>query len=277
MNGGVNLSAYFERIGFAGSTAPNLQTLELIAALHPSTIPFENLNPLLGLPVLLDQPSLEQKLLHDRRGGYCFEHNLLFLRVLRELEFSARGLAARVLWGHPEGADRPISHMVVAVDIGGTTHLADVGFGGFTLTAPLKLRPDAEQQTPNETFRLTAIEDGGFRLEVKLGEEWRHVYRFDLTEQTDEDYERLNAFMAADHRARLLLSAARAEQDTRYNLFRNRLTTHRTGADRERRELTSVAEIKQVLAETMWINLPPAELLDPLLETILALPPMDRS
>jgi N-hydroxyarylamine O-acetyltransferase len=62
------------------------------------------------------------------------------------------------------------------------------------------------------------------------------------------------------------------EKDTRYNLFRNRLTIHRTGAERERRELGSVAEIKQVLAETMGINLPPAELLDPMLEQVLALP-----
>ena len=65
----VNLNAYFERIGFAGSIAPTLATLELIHALHPAVIPFENLNPLLGLPVNLDLASIEKKLLSERRGG----------------------------------------------------------------------------------------------------------------------------------------------------------------------------------------------------------------
>ena len=65
----VNLNAYFERIGFAGSIAPTLATLELIHALHPAVIPFENLNPLLGLPVNIDLQSIEKKLLAEKRGG----------------------------------------------------------------------------------------------------------------------------------------------------------------------------------------------------------------
>src|SRR5690606_32864649 len=150
----VNLKAYFDRIGFSGSIAPNVATLEALHALHPAVIAFENLNPLLSLPVPLDQKSLERKLLSDRRGGYCFEHNLLFMRVLADLDFEVRPLGARVLWNHPEGAERPVSHMVLAVDIAGSTYLADVGFGGLTLTAPLQLRDGKEQETPHETFRL---------------------------------------------------------------------------------------------------------------------------
>jgi len=265
----VNLNAYFERLGFSGSIAPNLTTLETLHALHPAAIPFENLSPLMDQPVLLDQQSLEQKLIYDRRGGYCFEHNLLFMRVLRELDYTVRGYAARSLWGHAPDAVRPVSHMMLVVDIGGISYLCDVGFGATTPTAPLKLRADIEQTTPHETFRLTAVGEA-FRLDVLIGEEWRPMYQFDLIEQTEEDYAALSDIIAADHRARNLLTAARAEKGVRHTLALNRLSTYTVGAERERRDLSSVAEMRDVLANVFGINLPPAELLDPALERVLA-------
>src|SRR5690606_29477377 len=102
--------------------------LEAIHALHPATIPFENLSPLLGQPVSLELGAIEKKLLTDRRGGYCYEHNLLLQAVLQELDFSVHGLAARVLWNDPSAIDRPPTHMLLGVDISGTTYIADVGF-----------------------------------------------------------------------------------------------------------------------------------------------------
>jgi N-hydroxyarylamine O-acetyltransferase len=265
----INLNAYFERLGFAGSIAPTLATLEILHELHPAAIPFENLDPLMDQPVLLDQQSLEHKLLHSRRGGYCFEQNTLFMRVLRDLDFTVRGYAARVLWGHPEGAVRPLSHMVLAVDIGGSTYLADVGFGGTTLTAPLKLKADVEQATPHETFRLTAI-DTAFRLEVLIEDKWQPVYQFEPIEQTEEDYAALSQKIAADQRSRDLLTVARTDKERRYNLFMNRLTIHTIGGGRERQILQSLAEMREVLAGPFGINLPAADLLDPVLERVLA-------
>src|SRR3954463_13234449 len=133
----VNLAAYFERIGFSGSIAPTLATLEQLHALHPAAIPFENIDAFLGLPVSLDQHSLEHKLLHSRRGGYCFEQNTLFMRVLKDLDFEVRGYAGHGLWWDPNSVGRAPSHMCLVVDIGGVSYLADVAFGSCTLTAPL--------------------------------------------------------------------------------------------------------------------------------------------
>src|SRR5665213_3046956 len=129
----INLNAYFERIGFAGSIAPTLATLEALHALQPAAIPFENFNSLVGVPVLLDQPSLNRKLLTERRGGYCFELNLMFLRILVELGFEARGHLASVLRDGADEGNSPPSHLLITVDIGGMTYLADVGFGGLLL------------------------------------------------------------------------------------------------------------------------------------------------
>ena len=93
-----NLQPYFERIGFHGNATPTLETLRSIQHLHTETIPFENLNPLLGIPVSLDLQSLEGKLLHAERGGYCFEQNHLMKKVLETIGFRVTGLGAHARW-----------------------------------------------------------------------------------------------------------------------------------------------------------------------------------
>ena len=265
----VNLNAYFERIGFAGSIAPTLATLELIHALHPAVIPFENLNPLLGLPVNLDLASIEKKLLSERRGGYCYEHNLLLMAVLRELDFSVRGLAARVLWSDPSAVDRPPTHMLLAVDISGATYIADVGFGGLTLTTPLKLKSETEQPTPHETFRLTGG-DPDWTLEARIGDDWKPLYIFDTVEKTQEDYAASNLILSTDSPFTRELRVALSPSGKRLALRNNRFTTHAAGEPSESRLLTSLAEMREVLSGPFGIQLPSAELLDPKLEAILA-------
>lgn len=265
----ANIDAYFERIGFAGSIAPTLDTLTQLHALHPAAIAFENLDPLMGAPVRLELRNLEQKLLFEKRGGYCFEQNLLFMAVLQELGFEVTGLAARVLWGHPEGQERPLSHMVLKVEIAGSDYLADVGFGRATLTAPLRLRTDLEQETPHETFRLLGG-DPEWRLEVKIGEEWRPVYAFDMTARTFEDYVALNDRVQGDSNFRDNVLAARSEKGRRLTL-RNRDLRIRPveGGDGEVRILADVAEVKDALAGLFGIALPPSEKLDPAIARVL--------
>lgn len=266
----VSLNAYFDRIGFAGSIAPTLATLELIHALHPAAIPFENLNPLIGLPVSLDLASIERKLLGEGRGGYCFEHNLLLMAVLRELDFTVRGLAARVVWSDPTAIDRPPTHMLLAVDIGGASYIADVGFGGLTLTAPLKLKPEVEQPTPHETFRLSGGEPD-WTLEARVDGEWKPLYVFDAIEHSPDYYEAPNQWLSTDPQSpfRKELRVALSPAGKRLALRNNRFSTHVAGEPSQVRRLTSVAELREVLSSAFGIQLPPAELLDPRLEDIL--------
>ena len=248
-----------------------MSTLELIHALHPAAIAFENLNPLLGLPVGLDLPGIEKKLLQERRGGYCYEHNTLLMAVLRELDFTVRGLAARVVYGDPTGAERPPTHMLLAVDIGGTTYIADVGFGGSTPTAPLKLRPDLEQATPHETYRLL----GGnpdWTLEIRMGDAWKPLYVFTAAEVSQEAYAASNQQVSTspDSPFTRELRVALSPSGRRLALWNNRFSIHAEGGPSETRLLTSVAEMREVLANDFGIQLPSSELLDPRLEVILA-------
>src|SRR5262245_23920447 len=125
----VNLDAYFQRVGYAGGRKPTLDVLQELQLRHTESIPFENLNPLLGWPVRLDPISLEQKLICDGRGGYCYEHNLVFRHVLEALGFRVVGLAGRVLLNVPEGLVRPKTHVLLLVEVAGQAYVVDVGFG----------------------------------------------------------------------------------------------------------------------------------------------------
>ncbi|HVX81358.1 MAG TPA: arylamine N-acetyltransferase [Devosiaceae bacterium] len=265
----VRLNAYFERIGFAGSIAPTAETLAALHALQPAAIPFENLDGLLGRPVLLDQASLDRKLLGGRRGGYCFELNMLFLRVLRELGFESRGHLARVLSGGSGGARSRPDHMLVTVDVDGTNYLADVGFSGPLQTAPLRLRP-GEQEALLGTYRLSG-EGPAMLLEFRRhGGEWRRLYEFSLEEVDAGSCAAASDELNADPQwfLRRNLLVERTNPRGRWQLFNGRLRTDTAEAG-EAREIGSVAGLREVLAETFGVDLAGLDGLDETLAAIL--------
>ena len=274
----VSLNAYFERIGFAGSIAPTLATLELITALHPATIPFENLTPFLGQPVLLDQGSLEKKLLSERRGGYCFEHNMLLKRVLAELDFKVKALAGKGLWSDPEAVKTVPDHMLLAVEISGATYICDVGYGGVAPTAPLRLRADVEQATPHDVYRFTGGEPE-WRLEVKQGEDWRTMCSFTTAEVAEAEFDAFNLALSNGPDAPFAndLRVSLSPKGQRLKLHNTRLTIAPVDGPAEQRVLTSLAELRLTLADTFGINLPAAELLDPRIETLLEPAPVEEA
>ena len=266
MSDEANLDAYLKRINYAGSIAPTLETLETVHRQHPAAIPFENLNPLMELPVRLGLSDLEQKLIFERRGGYCFEHNLLLKANLESMDFAVTPLAAGVLWGsEPDFVPPALNHMVLLVDVAGVSYLADVGFGGQVATAPLRLRADVEQQAGGEKYRLS----GGhpkWRLDTELKGEWKPMFEFTLSSQTLDDYVAMNDDTMAGFRDDLI--AARVEGGKRHALYNARLNTHENG-ETQTRMLTSVAEIRDALTTVFGIQLPTTDKLDPALEKAL--------
>jgi N-hydroxyarylamine O-acetyltransferase len=192
MSNAVDLDLYFSRLGYAGPRAATLDVLRELHHLHPLAIPFENLDPLSGRRVSLAPGAIAAKLLERRRGGYCFEHNALFAHVLMQLGFQVTPLMARVLWGQAADAVTARTHMLMRVEIDGTPWLADVGFGGTTLTGPLRLEAGMPQPTPLETFRLADASHGALDLEVQTGDGWAKAYRFDLQRAEWIDYEVAN-------------------------------------------------------------------------------------
>lgn len=252
-----DLADYLGRIGHSGRPAADLATLRALHRLHPAAIAFENLDPFLGRPVRLDSAALVAKLVVGGRGGYCFEQNHLFMLALSALGFAVSGLAARVLWNQPPGAVTPRSHMLLRVSVDGETWIADVGFGGMTLTSPLRLVADIEQQTPHGRCRL--VEAAGYwRLEAVVAGEWRAVYRFDLSEHLPPDYGLANYFASTNPASPFVgnLIAARALPDRRLTLLNDRLTVHGLDDGTTQRRLSGAVEIADVLAELFAVEVP---------------------
>ncbi len=252
-----DLDAYFKRIRYTGPRTPTLSTLRAIHALHPAAIPFENLNPLLRIPVTLDTASLQAKLIHSKRGGYCFEQNLVLKNALESIGFPVTGLAARVIWNKSDDAITSRSHMVLLVEVEGEQYIADVGFGGQTLTAPLRLELDTEQETPHEPYRLIE-HDGDFLLQAKIRDEWKSMYRFDLQRQYLVDYEVSSWYLSNHPQSAFVtgLRVARAVPGRRFNLLGKELTTHTLGAQSKTHTLTSVDELCDTLETIFGIELP---------------------
>src|SRR5580704_14030109 len=112
-----DVDAWFRRIGFDRPREPTLQTLRGVIAAHTATIPFENIDVLLGRPPKLDLGSLQRKMIDNARGGYCFEQNTLLLAGLTALGFRVTGLLARVIRGMAVDAPGSATHMMLRVDL----------------------------------------------------------------------------------------------------------------------------------------------------------------
>ncbi|KZC18400.1 N-hydroxyarylamine O-acetyltransferase [Rhodanobacter sp. FW510-R12] len=263
MHGSIDLGAYLGRIGWRGDVAVDVATLRGLAVAHVAAIPFENLNPLLGLPVELDTPALERKLVHDGRGGYCFEQNLLFAAALRTIGFEVSGLIARVLWQHPEDAVTAQTHMLLRVDLGGESWLADVGFGNQVLTGALRLQADIEQPTGHEPFRLV-VRDGDWRMQSLVRGQWLTLYRFDLRPSQMIDYVVANHYVSTHPASRFPsnLIVARTTADRRMSLLNHEYTVRWLGQEPVRYVLDGVADIRHALEEEFLLRLPPGEALD---------------
>lgn len=260
----LDLEAYLDRIGFDGRAAADLRTLQTIALRHPAAIPFENLDPFLGRPVPLDIPALARKLVGGRRGGWCFEHNLLLGTALAAIGFEVEGLAARVQWHVPAGVVKPRSHMVLHVDLDRRPYIVDAGFGGLTLTGPLRLEPQVEQQTPHERVRLMPAGDG-FIVEAEIAAgQWKALYRFDLQPQTIADYQVTNWYLSNHPQSQFVTSlmAARVRDDRRYGLRNTELSIHHRDGLTERRTLATAMEIRTALEELFGICVPTGEDVD---------------
>ncbi|MNZ43242.1 N-hydroxyarylamine O-acetyltransferase [compost metagenome] len=264
---------YLQRLGFDAPPAPTLETLRQLQLRHTGVFPFENLTTLSGEPVLIDLPSIEQKVLHDGRGGYCYELNNLFLALLQELGFDARAISGRVVMGQPEGSWTARTHRLSLVIIDDVRYITDVGFGGMVPTAPLLLDTRAEQLTPHEPYRIDLHVDG-FTLRANVAGEWRAMYIFDLQRQEDIDFAVGNWYVSTHPESSFVkqLMVARTGEGWRRTLNNGSFAIHRIGHDSERREVTDVQELIGLLGSEFGIRVPEQAQLARTLKRLIAAP-----
>jgi N-hydroxyarylamine O-acetyltransferase len=255
-------AAWLGRIGFDGSPDPTLPTLRAVIAAHSATIPFENIDVLLGRPPKLDLGSLKRKMIEGGRGGYCFEQNTLLHAGLTALGFRVTRLLARVIRGMEHDATGPQTHMALRVDLPEGPFLADVGFGNVTPTAPLAMQPGVEQETPHEPMRFLAVGEE-LTLQVKLGLEWQNTYRVAPHPRLPVDYEVANWFTATHPGSPFvgnLIAARPGPGGARNTLFNGRVSVRGPSGPPRRFMLGDPAEFRTALADTFGVTLTGADL-----------------
>jgi len=255
MNAELDWSAYFRRIDYPGQRAASLAVLRELCACHPRQIPFESLDPFLGVAVGLDPSAIQTKLVHSRRGGYCHEQNGLFHDVLAAMGFSVTALAARVVYG--SRGQPALTHRLTHVRLPEGTFVVDVGFGGQTPTSPLRLDPGLEQVTQHGTYRIIR-DDDAFEVQLKFSDRWEGLYRFKFEPQTRVDFEIANWFTSTHPRSRFTqnLIACRVVDTKRFNLFNLNLSVREADGRAEQRVLANARELAGLLENTMGIALP---------------------
>jgi N-hydroxyarylamine O-acetyltransferase len=241
-----DLFVYFERAGLK-ACPPTLAGLRQLSAAQMHAIPFENIQPFLGEVPDLSAGAIWQKLVVDRRGGYCFELNSLLGSALRAIGFSVRLILARVRMGAPAGGPR--SHHAWIVAIEGGEWLVDAGFGGPGPAGPLQLGVDAPQDIAGTLFRLRADRESGETvLERQTGDTWFSLYGFDHAPVNDADIEAANFLCARWEKApfpqNLMLNLHRT--DGRVSFFNTSLRIETDGSS-EVRTIGSRNELEQYL------------------------------
>lgn len=242
----VDVEQYLTRIGYTGQREPTAATLHALHLQHMLTVPFENLDIPLGRRITLAPEALWNKVVVNRRGGFCYELNTMFGWLLQALGFRVAFLSARVWNGSGWGPEK--DHMALDVDVDGSRWLADVGFGDSFLT-PLRLSPGTTQDDGFTSFRL--LEDAGtWIMESRHdAESWEHAYQFTLDAHAPESFQAMCDYQQTSPEATFTrrVVCSRATERGRVSVTHDRVIVT---ADRRRDEiaLPDAAAFRVVLA-----------------------------
>lgn len=253
-----DLNEYFDRINYRGAVEPSLDVLRELVSAHTRAVPFENLDPVMGVPVDdLGPAALTDKLVRRRRGGFCYEQNGLMGYALAEVGFRVRRLAGRVVWMLPSDAPVPAqTHTVLAVTFPGSqgSYLVDVGFGGQTPTSPLRIETVSVQETTHESYRLMDRGEG-LVLQSSIRGEWVSLYEFTTRNVPRVDLQ-VGSWFVSTHPSSLFvrgLTAAIVTDDARVNLAGRYLVVHRAD-DTEKIRLDDAAGVVDALSDRFGID-----------------------
>ena len=248
---GFDLDGYAARIRLGGSIKADAECLTNMTAGQARHIVFENLDPYLGRPVMLDDHSLCQKLIYRHRGGYCFELNGLLQLALISAGFEVTPFLGRVC--DEEGNPGRRTHIVLTVNAGGRRFLADCGFGraGPHYAMPIETgRIDVQN---GEAYRITEDPRWGMVLQIRDGD-WRSLYSFGDSTFLPVDAEMANFYtnMWPMQRFRSDLVAARITAHGRLTLQNLRFREYRQGQMSEL-AINTPQELARILQQSFEI------------------------
>ncbi len=186
------IKTYLQRIGFHGEPKVDLETLIKLHKCQAFSIPFENFDVYLNDKVDIEKPAVLEKLIHNDRGGYCYELNGALYDLLTIIGFKVKYLASRPMMGYTEL--RPKTHMILMVELQGEQYLADVGFTSLNIIEPIKIEAETVHHQYGQCFRIIKDSERGYIFQSKAKDEWESCYSFDLAEQEYIDFKLANFF-----------------------------------------------------------------------------------
>lgn len=262
----MDVQTYLSRIGFSGSAEPVLDVLRSLHTHHLLTVPFENLTLHSGGRVQLDFPLLYDKIVKQRRGGFCFENNGLFSWLLQELGFQVTVISGQVKNSITGRFGPPFDHLIIAVNLNGQRWLCDVGFGSMGFSTPLSLDTSGPQEQGHRVYRIR--EDAGMRFLESQQEDnkgpngdWAVLYKFTLEPRCLEDFVEMCQYHQSSPSSLFfckslctVLKPGGRLTYIGYRLTSTTFPTERSGLETTTRELQD-EEIPGILAEQFGIIL----------------------
>lgn len=186
----MDVDRYLKRINYEGLVLPNLPTLQGLHLAHMQSVPFENLDIGRKCPIHISMDALWNKIVVNKRGGFCYELNGLFAWLLKQIGFNVTYLNARV-FDREGNLGIDFGHLALLVQMPGQLDrwLADVGFGD-SFTEPLNFEDRGEQVQDLRVYRLEQISDGYITSQRSYEGTWERQYFFDLQPRSfPTDYE----------------------------------------------------------------------------------------
>lgn len=250
------IAKYFQRIGFEGKATVDHTTLIQLHRAHMFSVPFENLNIPLGYPIVTDLDALYEKIIIQRRGGFCYELNHLFAHLLWTLGFQVDLLSAGVYNNGTFGP--PFDHLCLAVHLNGQRFIADVGYGD-SFREPFAM-PGETRDALGVGYRVIEAENDLVMQQQKPETDWTDQYRFTLQPFAIEAFQNMCRFQQTSAESsftrRSICTVAR--RDGRTTLSNGRLI-QTVGDTRHETTLETEAGYREVLAEQFQIELSPSD------------------
>ena len=176
---------YLHRIKYSGSLEPNLDVLKKLQKNHLLHVPFENLDIHNAIPIELSIDRIFEKIVHQNRGGFCYELNGLFYELLIALHFDAKRISARV-YDKNKGYGKEFDHFAIVVSINNIQYLSDVGFGDF-IFEPLQIKTGNIQEDERGNYVIDTYGDNYFRVN-KIEKETTPEYIFSTIRREFQDF-----------------------------------------------------------------------------------------
>ena len=190
----MNLSNYLHRIGLFQEFSVSEEALFTLHKAHVLNIPFENLDVINKVPIVLDQDCFYQKIVENRRGGICYELNGAFKRLLDSVGFNSFFISCNVYAASIDKYGADFGHIALITTIGDKQYLVDVGFGDAFIE-PLKLVYDTPQNQYGVYYRFSRLPEGEILLEKSTDDvQYQKMFKFALVPRQLQDFEALCAF-----------------------------------------------------------------------------------